>query len=198
MPPAPRSDMIVSVQMYKAVSDCLAQRAVCSRDGFKLRPLGRAKLEPTRVALFADVLICRCVERIVEMGYLCSTMETPQGICPTCPFYRTPTKSVIYDGLALRLTSVAFEEISTDVEYVSDVDYIGCVGDKAFGIQIRPATTQTNFENYFVSERMKFSFQDFQADFGGKVFIVFSLDGEIANQEAIPAIEQEIARLRQG
>ncbi len=42
---------------------------------------------------------------------------------------------------------------------------------------------------------MRASFQDFEADFGGKVFIVFSLDGEIANTEVIPAIEQEIARL---
>ncbi len=121
-------------------------------------------------------------------------METPQGICPTCPFYRK-TKSIVHDVLALRFTSVVFEEISTEVEYVSDVDYIGWVGAQAFGIQVRPAKTQTNFENYFISERMKFSFQDFQADFGGKVFIIFSLDGEIANQDVIPAIEQEIARL---
>jgi hypothetical protein len=42
---------------------------------------------------------------------------------------------------------------------------------------------------------MKASFQDFEGDYGGKVFIIFSLDGEIANQNVIKDIEKEIERL---
>lgn len=127
--------------------------------------------------------------------YLCFVMEKSPAICPTCPFMK-PYKSVVHHGLALLFTSVAFEEVSIDLDYVSDVDYAGYVANNvAFGIQCRSASSLTDTFNYSASERMRASFQDFEADFGGRVFIVFSLDGEIANTEVIPAIEQEIARL---
>ena len=44
---------------------------------------------------------------------------------------------------------------------------------------------------------MKASFDNFNKDFGGKVFIVFSLDGEIANKQVIDEIKVEIERLKQ-
>lgn len=56
-------------------------------------------------------------------------------------------------------------------------------------------TAKSNFGNYSISERMKASFEDFKNDFGGNVFIIFSLDGEIANQEELKKIEKEIERL---
>ncbi|MFM9951071.1 MAG: hypothetical protein ACKV1O_24260 [Saprospiraceae bacterium] len=83
-----------------------------------------------------------------------------------------------------------------ELDYVSDVDYLGYVGEKAFGIQVKLATANSNFGNYSISERMQASFQDFEADYGGKVFIIFSLDGEIANKEIVIYIEQEIDRLK--
>jgi hypothetical protein len=43
---------------------------------------------------------------------------------------------------------------------------------------------------------MKAGFADFEEKFGGKVFVVFSLDEEIGNKEVIAEIEKEIARLR--
>ena len=42
---------------------------------------------------------------------------------------------------------------------------------------------------------MKASFESFERDYKGKVFIVFSLDGEIANIEVIDQIKNEITRL---
>ena len=121
-------------------------------------------------------------------------------------------KSVIYDNLANIFPTVQFTEIydalsitetdiNDDIDYVGDVDYLGYVGEKAFGIQIKPttanrATDRANFGNYSVSERMKNSFAAFQEDFSGKVFIVFSLAGEIGNPEIIPEIADEIIRLR--
>jgi hypothetical protein len=42
---------------------------------------------------------------------------------------------------------------------------------------------------------MKASFADFEDKFGGKVFVVFSLDGEIANKEVIQEIQKEIEKL---
>jgi hypothetical protein len=43
---------------------------------------------------------------------------------------------------------------------------------------------------------MKASFADFEEKFGGKVFVVFSLGGEIANKEVIVEIQEEIERLK--
>lgn len=105
-------------------------------------------------------------------------------------------KSVVNDGLAKIFPFVKFEESPSELDHAGDIDYLGYVGDKAFGIQIKPVTAKSNFGNYSISERMKASFQDFETDYGGKVFIIFSLDGEIANENVLKSIETEIERLK--
>lgn len=105
-------------------------------------------------------------------------------------------KSVVNHGLAKIYPSVKFEESPSELDHAGDIDYLGYVGENAFGIQIKPVAAKSNFGNYSISERMKNSFQDFEDDYGGKVFIVFSLDGEIANKDILPQIETEIERLK--
>ncbi|KAA6327959.1 hypothetical protein EZS27_023097 [termite gut metagenome] len=104
-------------------------------------------------------------------------------------------KSVVNDGLAKIFTNIVFEESDPELDHAGDIDYIAKVANKAFGIQIKPVTAKANFGNYSTTERMKASFADFEGKFGGKVFIVFSLDGEIANKEVIEEIRKEIKRL---
>jgi hypothetical protein len=104
-------------------------------------------------------------------------------------------KSVVNDGLAKRFSELQFEESDSKLDHAGDVDYIARVGEYMIGIQIKPVTAQANFGAYSLTERMQASFQDFEESFGGKVFIVFSMDGEIANPEVIEAIRQEIDRL---
>jgi hypothetical protein len=104
-------------------------------------------------------------------------------------------KSVVNDGLAKLFPSVKFEESPSELDHAGDIDYLGYIGQKAFGIQIKPVTAKSNFGNYSISERMRASFQEFEAEYGGKVFLVFSLDGEIANMEILPQISNEIDRL---
>ena len=104
-------------------------------------------------------------------------------------------KSVVNDGLSKIFTDVIFEESDPELDHAGDIDYIAKVGNKAFGIQIKPVTARANFGNYSATERMKASFADFEEKFGGKVFVVFSLDGEIANKEVIREIQMEIERL---
>lgn len=106
-------------------------------------------------------------------------------------------KSVVNDGLAKIFPDMVFEESSAALDHAGDIDYIGKVGDKAFGIQIKPVTGKFSFANYSPTERMQASFADFEEKFGGKVFVVFSLDGEIGNQEVIEEIRAEIKRLRE-
>lgn len=44
---------------------------------------------------------------------------------------------------------------------------------------------------------MKNSFESFKEKYGGEVFIVLSLKGEIANKDVIASIEAEIKRLKE-
>ena len=105
-------------------------------------------------------------------------------------------KSVVNDGLAKIFPDIIFEESDSELDYAGDIDYVAKVDDRAFGIQIKPVTAKANFGNYSPTERMKNSFAEFEEKYGGKVFIVFSLDGEIGNKEVIDQIRQEIERLK--
>lgn len=107
----------------------------------------------------------------------------------------TREKSVVNDGLAKIFPNIIFEESPPELDHAGDIDYLGFVGEKAFGIQIKPITAKSNFGNYSLSERMKASFMAFTSDFHGKVFIIFSNDGEIGNKEIIEEIDKEIKRL---
>lgn len=105
-------------------------------------------------------------------------------------------KSVIEDNLAKAFPDVKFEESDPELDHAGDVDYLGWVGERAFGIQIKPVTAKANFGNYSVSERMKAGFENFTKKFGGQVFIVFSVDEKIQNKDVIKQIDQEIKRLK--
>ncbi len=106
--------------------------------------------------------------------------------------------SIINDVLAKVFPDIIFEE-PDDLEFVCDIDYIGKVGNKAFGIQIKPITANSNFGNYKPSERMQTNFEDFEEKYGGRVFIVFSTKvnnkKEIQNKNVILEITKEIERL---
>ena len=104
-------------------------------------------------------------------------------------------KSVIEDNLAKEFPNVKFVESDPELDHAGDIDYLGWVGKKAFGIQIKPVTAKANFGNYSATERMRVSFDEFTKKFGGKVFIVFSIDDKIRNEEVIGQIENEIKRL---
>jgi hypothetical protein len=109
-------------------------------------------------------------------------------------------KSVINDGLAKSFPEVEFEESDSELDHAGDIDYIGKVGEKAFGIQIKPITANANFGNYNITDRMSASFQDFTEKYGGKVFVVFSTRTgnrkDIVNKEIIEKIKAEIVRLK--
>jgi hypothetical protein len=104
-------------------------------------------------------------------------------------------KSVIEDNLAKEFPNVKFVESDTELDHAGDIDYLGWVGNKAFGIQIKPVTAKANFGNYSATERMRASFDDFTKKYGGQVLIVFSIDDKIKNQDVIGQIATEIKLL---
>ena len=63
-------------------------------------------------------------------------------------------KSIITETLSKVFAEVNFEESDSNMDHAGDIDYIGRVGKKAFGIQIKPITANANFGNYKPSERM--------------------------------------------
>ena len=105
-------------------------------------------------------------------------------------------KSVVNDGLAKMFPNITFKESDPVLDHAGDIDYVAEVGNYQFGIQIKPVTANANFGGYSLSERMKASFNDFTEQYGGKVFIVYSLKGDISNKDVIDSIRQEIERLR--
>ncbi|MCK4661298.1 MAG: MjaI family restriction endonuclease [Bacteroidales bacterium] len=105
-------------------------------------------------------------------------------------------KSVINDNLVKRFKNVVFEESNPELDHAGDIDYLGKVNNKAFGLQIKPVTASANLGNYDVSARMEQSFRDFENKYGGKVFIVFSVNDRISNEDVYDKIEQEIERLK--
>lgn len=105
-------------------------------------------------------------------------------------------KSVVTGILEKKLPDVKFVESEPELDHAGDIDYLGYVGKKAFGIQIKPVTAKANFGNYSPSERMRASFREFEQKYGGKVFIIFSIDDEIKNIEVLEEIKKEIAQLK--
>ena len=105
-------------------------------------------------------------------------------------------KSVVNDGLAKMFKDVAFEATEPELDHAGDIDYVAKVGCYQIGIQIKPVTANANFGGYSLPERMKASFASFTEKYGGKVFVVFSLKGEIANTKVVEEIAEEIVRLK--
>lgn len=143
---------------------------------------------PEWTAAFKDLSLEDCKEYIYQV----TIVRTYDGFLLE--------KSVINDGLAQLFPEVEFEESDAELDHAGDIDYIGKVNGKAFGIQIKPITANANFANYKISDRMSGNFNAFEKKFGGKVFIVFSVRNgnkkDIVNQEIIEAIKTEIKRLK--
>lgn len=143
---------------------------------------------PEWTAAFEDLTLQDCKDYIYEV----TIVRTYDGFLLE--------KSVINDGLSKIFPEVEFEESDPELDHAGDIDYIGKIEKKAFGVQIKPITANANFGNHKITERMSASFQDFEKKYGGKVFVVFSTrtghKKVIKNKEVIDEIRSEIERLK--
>lgn len=98
-------------------------------------------------------------------------------------------KSVVNDCLQKIFPELNFQESSPEMDHACDIDYTAEINGKLIGFQIKPITASFSFGNYSPTERMKNSFLEFEREFGGKVFVVFSEDGKIVNEKIIEEIK---------
>jgi hypothetical protein len=110
----------------------------------------------------------------------------------------TEAAQTIYGQLENRL-GVYVEPAPDEWDRLYNVDFFIEVKGKYIGIQIKPTTFKHTFEDYKWKEMQEASHRKFQKEFGGKVFIVFSVtEGKkkiIQNPEVIEEIRKEIERL---
>lgn len=143
---------------------------------------------PEWIAAFKEITKKDCIDYIKEL----TITRTYDGYLLE--------KSVIHDNLAKIFPEIKFEESAPELDHACDIDYLGYVGKYAFGIQIKPITANANFGNYNISERMQQSFEQFELDYKGKVFIIFSSRESnkkvIRNTDVIDDVRLEIDRLK--
>lgn len=146
-----------------------------------------AKLKEIVIPQVLDSIENLTEQDCIEYIYQVTIYRTYDG-------YQTE-KSVIYDNLAKRFATVIFEENDPELDHAGDIDFIGKINDKAFGIQVKPITAHASLGNYDVSARMEQSFKDFEEKYGGKVFIVYSTEDKVRNNDIFDKIQAEIDRL---
>ncbi len=155
-----------------------------------LKELGErlySKLKEIVIPQITEAIQTLTLEDCIEYIYELTIHRTYDG-------YLTE-KSVVFDNLAKVFKNVTFEESDPQLDHSGDIDFIGRVGDKAFGLQIKPVTANANLGNYDVSARMQNSFKEFQEKYGGQVFIIYSVDEKILNKDVYDKIATEIERL---
>lgn len=168
----------ISIKVTKEILDELGQR---------LYEKITEVVIPEWTAAFKEITLQDCIEYIYEVT-LCRTYD---GFISE--------KSIVNDDLVKRFPEVKFVESDADLDHAGDIDYIGYVNDKAFGIQIKPVTIKSNVTKP-ISERMRANFDEFEEKYGGKVFTIISATindkKEIVNKEILEEIRKEIDRLK--
>ena len=150
-----------------------------------------AKLKEVVIPQLVDAINTLTLEDCIEYVFNLTLRRTFDGFITE--------KSVVNDNLAKIFEDVRFVESDPELDHAGDIDFLGWIDDDtAIGIQVKPVTANANLGNYSVTARMEESFRQFREQYGGDVFIVYSISDKIANTEVIDTIQKEIERLSQG
>jgi len=110
--------------------------------------------------------------------------------------YQTEIKTIY--GRLQRELGVEIRPAPDEWDRLYNVDFYIQVGEKYIGLQIKPVTYEQTPEIYRWKEWLRKTHEKFEADFGGKVFTVFSIRKggrkEIYNRSVIEEIKREIGR----
>ncbi len=108
-------------------------------------------------------------------------------------------KRTVYKQLEMIL-GIQIEPASDEQDRLYNVDFVIHVGEKLIGLQIKPITYLQTPEVHKWLEWQRKSHERFQRQFGGKVFVIFSLEKKgkkvIWNRKVIDELKQEMERLK--
>ncbi len=111
--------------------------------------------------------------------------------------YRTEIATIY--GQLERAVGRKIEPASDEWDRTYSVDFFIMVNDSYIGIQIKPVSSLSTINQYTWMEQNKNNHSRFSAEYGGKVFFVYSVKENgakrIANTEVIREIKEEITRL---
>ena len=114
--------------------------------------------------------------------------------------YLTEIKTIY--GRLQRDLGVEIKPAPDEWDRLYNVDFYIQIGKKYIGLQIKPITYEQTPEIYRWKEWLGRIHKKFEENFGGKVFIVFSIKKdnkkEIYNLEVVDDIRKEIERLKGG
>ncbi len=112
--------------------------------------------------------------------------------------YLTEIKTIY--GKLERVLGVKITPAPDEWDRLYNIDFYIKIGDKYIGLQIKPITYEQTPEVYKWKEWLGKTHEKFEKNYGGRVFIIFSIkkDGkkEIYNQEVVEEIKAEIQRLK--
>lgn len=159
-------------------------RDIMNNYGVQLREVVRNEFIPA----ILDAIQNLTDEEIESYVYNLAVKRTYDG-------YITEKKTVS-ELISKHFPDVLIEESTPEQDHAGNIDFIINVGNYKIGLQIKPITANSNFGAYSLPERLQESFDAFQQEYGGMVFIVFSKDGKIANEDIVNDIKNEIERLK--
>lgn len=187
---APRTEEEWEQAYYQRLAEMLQHRGVPLSPQAYLHSLGeRLFVKVTEVvrAEIEEVTLEDCIAYIHNLV-----------IRRTFDGYRREIDTVY--GQIQDLLEIPIEPASDRLDRLYHVDFVIRVGQFLIGLQIKPITYQQMHEAHRWHEWMADAHKRFAAEYGGKVFVVFSVkEGRkkrIANPEVIEAIRAEIERLR--
>jgi len=176
---------------YKRLADFLKSKGISLSPNEYIEDLGRrlyVKITEVIQAEMEDVTEENCIQYIYNLV-----------INRTYDGYLTEIKTIY--GKLQRDLGVEIKPAPDEWDRLYNVDFYIQIGKNYIGLQIKPITYEQTPEIYRWKEWLGRTHKKFEENFGGKVFIVFSIKKdkkEIYNQEIIEEIRKEIERLKGG
>ena len=188
----PKTDKVWEEFYYKKLAEFLKNKNVPLSPQEYINDLGRKLYTKITVVIQAEI------EEVTEED--CVQYIRTLVINRTYDGYLTEIKTVY--GKLQKALGVEISPAPDEWDRLYNVDFYIKVGEKYIGLQIKPITYDQTPEIYRWKEWLGKAHKKFKGDFGGEVFIVFSIkkddEKEIYNPEIIEEIKREIERLKKG
>ena len=175
---------------YKKLANFLKSKGISLSPQEYIEDLGRklyVKITEIIQAEIEEVTEENCIQYIYNLV-----------INRTYDGYLTEIRTIY--GKLKRILNTEIKPAPDEWDRLYNVDFYIQVGKKYIGLQIKPITYEQTPEIYRWKEWLRKTHKKFEEEYGGKVFIIFSIKRdnrkEIYNLEVIEEIRKEMKRLK--